>query len=113
MGGKKSLLCAADLLDYVGEAYSIESILEAVLRFLQNRRHASLDVATDPTSLVRGITMNREYRRRRAGAIDVQKSYSLGGAREPARAVLAARRVDKACLSEFRERFPHEGGVGI
>src|SRR5580658_2803388 len=62
----------ADPLNYIGEGYCIESILEAVLRFLQHRRHASLDVAADPTSLILRIAMNRECRRRRAGAIDIQ-----------------------------------------
>ena len=57
--------------------------------------------------------MNRECRRRRAGAINVQKRYLLRGTRKRARAVLTASCDDQACLGEFRERFPHEGGVCI
>src|SRR5580704_4345376 len=57
--------------------------------------------------------MNRECRRCRARAINVQKRYLLRGTRKLARAVLTASCDDQACPGEFRERFPYEGGVGI
>ena len=57
--------------------------------------------------------MNRECRRRRTGLINVQKRYLFRGTRKGARAVLTAGCGDQASLGEFRERFPHESGVGI
>src|SRR5947209_16466986 len=57
--------------------------------------------------------MNCECRRCRACAINVQKRYLLRRTRKLARAVLAASCADQACLREFRERFPDEGGVRI
>src|SRR5690348_6729944 len=55
--------------------------------------------------------MNRECRWCRAGPINVQKRYLFRGTRKGACTVLAPRCDDQASLGEFRERFPHEGGI--
>ena len=59
---KKSPARATDFPNYIGERYSIKAILEAALCFLQDRRHASLDVAADRAPLLHRIAMNRECR---------------------------------------------------
>lgn len=75
---KKSRACSTDIFHDVSEGNSIKSLLETVLGPFQDRRHASLDIAADRAPLVRRIAVNRECRRRRACAIDVQKRYLSG-----------------------------------
>ena len=90
-----SLTRLTDFLNYIGEAYSIESILEALLRFFQDRRHRPLNVAANRASLLDRIIMDRECRRRRTGPINVQKRYLFSRPRKDAAAVLAARSGDQ------------------
>src|SRR5260370_37034014 len=103
----------ADFRDYIGEGYFIKSVLEAILRFFQDRRHAYLNVRTDRAAPLHWVPMNRECRWSLAGSINIQESDLLRRASKSASAVLAAGCDYQSSLRQFREGFPHEGRVRI
>src|SRR5260370_8607527 len=58
---KKSLARATDFPNYIGDRYSSKTILEALLRFLYARSHASLHVPPDRPSLLHCLIVTPDF----------------------------------------------------